>query len=108
MLYEQARTIGQSMDYSLSEFWTGGGSDGNLTAALGVPTLDGLGAEGGGAHALDEHILTGSLSKRAALLYHLVLRQFCMKKLTFIFCFLITCAVVSGASSRPRRKNVRL
>jgi glutamate carboxypeptidase len=75
-LYEQAKTIGRAMDYSLSEFWTGGGSDGNLTAALGVPTLDGLGAEGGGAHAVTEHILTGSLSKRATLLYHLILRQF--------------------------------
>lgn len=75
-LYEQAKKIGQAMDYPLSEYWTGGGSDGNFTAALGVPTLDGLGAEGGGAHALDEHILTASLPKRAALLYHMILRQF--------------------------------
>ena len=75
-LYQQAKEIGEAMDYSLSEFWTGGGSDGNLTAALGVPTLDGLGAEGGGAHAFNEYILTASLSKRAALLYHLILRQF--------------------------------
>ena len=67
-LYQQAKQIGEAMDYSLSEFWTGGGSDGNLTAALGVPTLDGLGAEGGGAHALNEHILTACLPKRAALL----------------------------------------
>jgi glutamate carboxypeptidase len=75
-LYEQAKTIGQTMDYPLSEFWTGGGSDGNLTAALGVPTLDGMGAEGGGAHALSEHILTSSITKRTALLYHMILRQF--------------------------------
>jgi glutamate carboxypeptidase len=75
-LFEQAKQIGEYMDYPLSEYWTGGASDGNFTAALGVPTLDGLGAEGGGAHALDEHILTPSLSKRAALLYHLILRQF--------------------------------
>ena len=75
-LYDQAKQIGEAMDYPLSEYWTGGGSDGNFTAALGVPTLDGLGAEGGGAHALNEHILTPSLSKRAALLYHLILRQF--------------------------------
>ena len=75
-LFEQAKTIGEQMDYPLSEFWTGGGSDGNLTAALGVPTLDGLGPEGGGAHALDEHILTPSLARRAALLYHLMLKQF--------------------------------
>ncbi len=75
-LYEQAKAIGETMDYSLSEFWTGGGSDGNLTAALGVPTLDGMGAEGGGAHALSEHILMSSLTNRAALLYHMILRQF--------------------------------
>jgi glutamate carboxypeptidase len=75
-LYQQAKEIGDAMNYPLSEFWTGGGSDGNLTAALGVPTLDGLGAEGGGAHALNEHILTPSLPRRAALLYHLILRQF--------------------------------
>jgi glutamate carboxypeptidase len=75
-LYEQAKSIAEQMDYAVAEFWTGGGSDGNLTAAVGVPTLDGLGAEGGGAHALSEHILTPSLTKRAALLYHLILRQF--------------------------------
>jgi glutamate carboxypeptidase len=75
-LYEQAKAIGTTMDYALSEFWTGGGSDGNLTAALGIPTLDGMGAEGGGAHALSEHILTSSLSKRTSLLYHMILRQF--------------------------------
>ena len=75
-LYEQAKSIAEQMDYHVSEFWTGGGSDGNLTAALGVPTLDGLGAEGGGAHALNEHILIDSLPRRSALLYHLILRQF--------------------------------
>ena len=47
---------------------TGGGSDGNLVAALGVPTLDGLGPEGGGAHADDEHVITASMPVRAALL----------------------------------------
>jgi glutamate carboxypeptidase len=47
---------------------TGGGSDGNLVAALGVPTLDGLGPEGGGAHAEDEHVITASMPRRAALL----------------------------------------
>jgi len=75
-LYEQAKKIGEAMDYPLAEYWTGGGSDGNLTAALGIPTLDGMGAEGGGAHALTEHILTPSLSTRAALLYHMILGQF--------------------------------
>jgi glutamate carboxypeptidase len=47
---------------------TGGGSDGNLVAALGVPTLDGLGPEGGGAHADDEHVIVASMPRRAALL----------------------------------------
>jgi glutamate carboxypeptidase len=75
-LYEQAKQIGDAMNYPLTEFWTGGGSDGNLTAALGVPTLDGMGAEGGGAHALSEHIFISSLPKRTALLYHMILNQF--------------------------------
>ena len=50
----------------------GGASDGNLTAGIGVPTLDGLGAVGGGAHAASEHLLTGALPDRAALLAGLV------------------------------------
>lgn len=54
----------------------GGGSDGNLTAAVGAPTLDGLGAVGGGAHAEDEHILVDALADRAALVAALV-RDIC-------------------------------
>ena len=50
----------------------GGGSDGNFTAALGVPTLDGLGAVGGGAHAEGEHVLVATMPERAALLAALV------------------------------------
>jgi len=50
----------------------GGGSDGNLTAAEGTPTLDGLGAVGGGAHAEDEHVLAHTMPERAALLAELV------------------------------------
>jgi glutamate carboxypeptidase len=46
----------------------GGGSDGNFTAALGVPTLDGLGATGNGAHSAVEHVIVRSLPERAALL----------------------------------------
>ena len=46
----------------------GGGSDGNFTAALGVPTLDGLGAVGGGAHADHEHVIVDTMPERAALL----------------------------------------
>jgi glutamate carboxypeptidase len=50
----------------------GGGSDGNLTAGVGTPTLDGLGAVGGGAHAEDEHVLVPELPPRAALVAALV------------------------------------
>ncbi len=56
----------------LAERSVGGGSDGNFTAALGVPTLDGLGAVGGGAHAADEHVLVSELAPRTALLAALV------------------------------------
>ena len=52
----------------LHETSTGGGSDGNFTAALGIPTLDGLGAVGAGAHSPDEHVLIRALPERAALL----------------------------------------
>ena len=55
------------MGVDLQEGSTGGGSDGNFTAAIGVPTLDGLGPEGEGAHAAHEHVLTESFPRRAAL-----------------------------------------
>jgi glutamate carboxypeptidase len=74
-LYQTASQIASSFDYPVTEFWTGGASDGNFTAALDIPTLDGLGAEGAGAHALHEHILVSSLPKRANLLYQLILSQ---------------------------------
>jgi glutamate carboxypeptidase len=67
-LYVQAREIGRELGLDLNEGSTGGGSDGNFTAALGIPTLDGLGAIGGGAHADHEHILIESLASRTALL----------------------------------------
>ncbi|MEK0100448.1 M20/M25/M40 family metallo-hydrolase, partial [Streptomyces sp. A475] len=50
----------------------GGASDGNFTAGLGVPTLDGLGAVGGGAHADDEHVVVAELPRRTALLTALI------------------------------------
>jgi glutamate carboxypeptidase len=56
------------MGLSLGECTPGGGSDGNLTAALGVPTLDGLGAVGDGAHASHEHVIAKTMPVRAALL----------------------------------------
>jgi glutamate carboxypeptidase len=67
-LFRKARALGRAMGMDLTEASTGGGSDGNFTAALGVPTLDGLGAVGDGAHARHEHILIPELPRRAALL----------------------------------------
>jgi glutamate carboxypeptidase len=67
-LFEAAREIGSQMGLTLTEGASGGGSDGNFTSALGVPTLDGLGVEGGGAHSVDEFIRIASLPERAALL----------------------------------------
>jgi glutamate carboxypeptidase len=67
-LFAQARTIGASLGLDLTEGSTGGGSDGNFTAALGVPTLDGLGTPGQGAHAEHEQIQIPGLIERAALL----------------------------------------
>lgn len=66
-LYTRARALAADMGRELGEGGTGGGSDGNFTAALGVPTLDGLGAVGGGAHADDEHVTVEELPWRAAL-----------------------------------------
>jgi glutamate carboxypeptidase len=73
-LYNQARLVARELGTTLAEGGTGGGSDGNFTAALGVPTLDGLGAIGDGAHALHEHVDIASLSERAALVAGLITR----------------------------------
>jgi glutamate carboxypeptidase len=73
-LYDQARGVAREMGVDLAEGSTGGGSDGNFTAALGVPTLDGLGAVGDGAHALHEHVEIASLADRAALVAGLMAR----------------------------------
>lgn len=67
-LFGRAREIGRTLGLDLAEGSTGGASDGNFTAALGLPTLDGLGVLGGGAHADNEHIFIKSLPERAALL----------------------------------------
>src|SRR5262249_52532519 len=72
-LFEEARRIGSSMGLDLEEGSTGGGSDGNFTAALGVPTLDGLGMPGAGAHAINEHIVVDAFPERATLLASLLL-----------------------------------
>jgi glutamate carboxypeptidase len=73
-LYELARDVAAGLGEDLTEGSSGGGSDGSFTAALGVPTLDGLGAPGDGAHALHEHVLVDALAWRTALLAGLMLR----------------------------------
>jgi glutamate carboxypeptidase len=72
-LFQRARTAGRELGFRLEESFTGGGSDGNFTAALDVPTLDGLGGIGAGAHTPGEHVTTRSLADRAALLAGLLL-----------------------------------
>ena len=67
-LFAKAKRIGSGMGLAVEESSTGGGSDGNFTAALGVPTLDGLGGVGEGAHALNESILLDRIADRTALL----------------------------------------
>jgi glutamate carboxypeptidase len=67
-LFKRAKSLAAEMNLPLEECVVGGGSDGNLTAALGIPTLDGLGAVGDGAHSTHEHILTAAMPIRAALL----------------------------------------
>ena len=73
-LYQEARKVASELGLDLPEGSTGGGSDGNFTAALGVPTLDGLGAMGHGAHATHEHIVIEKLPQRTALLASLLCR----------------------------------
>jgi glutamate carboxypeptidase len=70
-LFAKAREHGLTLGLDLKESSSGGGSDGNLVGALGVPVLDGLGVEGGGAHAVNEHVLLPSLPVRARLLARL-------------------------------------
>ncbi|PYT49287.1 MAG: peptidase M20 [Acidobacteria bacterium] len=71
-LFARAKSLAGQMGLSVGECTVGGGSDGNFTAAIGVPTLDGLGAVGGGAHSANEHILIHTMPARAALLASLL------------------------------------
>jgi glutamate carboxypeptidase len=73
-VYESARLVAKEMGLALDEVTTGGASEASFAAALGVPTLDGLGADGDGAHAEDEHVLIPSLPERVALAAGLVER----------------------------------
>jgi glutamate carboxypeptidase len=67
-LFTHAQQLARELGFDVDEIATGGGSDGNFTAALGIPTLDGLGPLGGGAHALHEHVNLDSFVPRTALL----------------------------------------
>jgi len=71
-LYTKAVAIARDLGWKLGEAAVGGGSDGNFTAGLGIPTLDGLGGVGDGAHATHEHILISELPMRAALVAGLI------------------------------------
>ncbi len=73
-LYRRAATLAGQMGFALAEAATGGGSDGNFTAALGVPTLDGMGGVGEGAHASNESVLLKDLMPRTALLAEMIRR----------------------------------
>jgi len=72
-LFKQAQAIATELGFALDEAATGGASDGNFTAALGIPTLDGLGAVGDGAHARHESVVVEHLAPRTALLAGLLL-----------------------------------
>ena len=67
-LFTRAKELAAQMGITLGEATVGGGSDGNLTAALGIPTLDGLGAVGDGAHSSHEHVFVKAMPQRAAIL----------------------------------------
>jgi glutamate carboxypeptidase len=67
-----AQSVAADLGMSLLEGASGGGSDANFTAALGIPTLDGLGVVGDGAHSVNEHVLLASLPERASLLASLL------------------------------------
>ena len=67
-LYQKARSLAAQIDWKLEEAAVGGGSDGNFTAGIGIPTLDGMGGVGDGAHAIHEHIVISELPRRALLL----------------------------------------
>ena len=72
-LFYKAQAVAEQIGFSLSEIAVGGGSDGNFTAGLGIPTLDGLGAVGDGAHSPRESVVAAEMPRRAALLAGLML-----------------------------------
>jgi glutamate carboxypeptidase len=72
VLFSRAKELAKELGFSVDECMAGGGSDGNFTAALGIPTLDGLGAVGKDAHSPEEQVVLASLPERAALLAALI------------------------------------
>ena len=66
-MFDQARSVAAGLGHVLTHQSAGGGSDGNFTGAMGIPTLDGLGVQGGGVHTLEEYIVVDSLAERARL-----------------------------------------
>ena len=74
-LFTKARALASELDWDLAEAATGGASDGNFTSALGLPTLDGMGAVGLGAHADHEHVVISELAPRLALLAGLIAKN---------------------------------
>lgn len=66
-MFATAQRLAAGLGFTIGEKSTGGGSDGNITAAAGCPTLDGLGPDGGGAHTLQEHILLDDVPRRIGL-----------------------------------------
>jgi glutamate carboxypeptidase len=92
-LFARAQALAEVLGLRpLSAVEVGGGSDGNYTAGMGVPTLDGLGAVGGGAHADDEHVLVDELPGRTALVAALI---------NDILRPTMTAGVAPSASTRP-------
>jgi glutamate carboxypeptidase len=73
-LFRRAQDIARDLGFSVSEIAVGGGSDGNFTAGMGIPTLDGLGAAGDGAHSPRESVVAAEMPRRAALLAGLITR----------------------------------
>lgn len=72
-LYLKAKSIAENLGFDLPRRDVGGASDGNFTSALGIPTLDGIGVAGFGAHAINEHLILGTMAPRAALIAHLLI-----------------------------------
>lgn len=75
VLMNRAQHVAEQLGFNVEGRAVGGGSDGNFTAALGIPTLDGLGATGAGIHARHEHIIIADIASRAALVAGLILGE---------------------------------